>query len=152
ARPGGAAVSLFKSTGGSTAAILTFPSGAPQPNGRFPWHKPVVIEVAGVGHNSRAVDPGPATDFEDKGPLAIRKDSVPPGDLNAFYEAICSQGNADVRQTAISNMLARARANPAIRHHDYRLLEQIASCTRWEYRYCCQSNRALAYFAAQADP
>ena len=35
---------------------------------------------------------------------------------------------------------------------DYRLLEQIAYFSRWEYRYCCQSNKALAYFAAQADP
>ena len=103
----------------------------------------------GIGHNSGVVDPGPAKDFVDTGPLAIRAGSVPAAKLEAFYEAVRSQGDAGVRQAAISNTLARARANPAIKHHDYRLLEQIASCSRWEYRYCCQSNKALAYFAAQ---
>jgi hypothetical protein len=128
----------------------------PLPNGHSNGTMRMTDEPpAGPGHTSggRSIDPGPATDlYEVKGPLAIRKDKLPAEEMKAFTEAIRSQGNADVRQAAITNMLARVRANPAIKHHDYRLLEQIASCTRWEYRYCCQSNKALAYFAAQADP
>src|SRR5262245_50060989 len=51
----------------------------------------------GIGHNSGLrIDPGPATDYDKvRGPLAIRKDKLPPETLETFCEAIRSQGNAD---------------------------------------------------------
>src|SRR5262245_20350058 len=102
---------------------------------------------ANIGHNSgNPDDPGPASDFPAiDGPLALRADLCPKK-VEAFCEAIRSQGNESVRQAAITNAMARWRANPNIPHLAYRILEQIASRCRWHYRYYFESKELLAFF------
>ncbi len=98
-----------------------------------------------------ATDPGPATDFEAMGPLAVRQESIDPEALAAFYTAIRTQGNDATRQLAITNTLHRARANPDVTHLDYRLLEQIASRCRWAFRYDSEPQEATAFFIGQGS-
>ena len=104
-----------------------------------------------TGHNRGPklfVDPGVCHDFTDCGPIALRSDRVSPDQLNEFYNAVCTQGSEKVRQSAISNALARARANPEVSHQAYRILEGIASRVRWRYRYHCETVENLAWFTA----
>jgi hypothetical protein len=89
--------------------IACLPNGAQPPHGLNGAAHP--LQRATIGNNSgNAVDPGLATDFADNGPLALRTD-VSPEALEAFREAIRSQGNEDVRQSSITNAMHRARAN-----------------------------------------
>jgi hypothetical protein len=55
--------------------------------------------------------------------------------LEAFIDAIRTQGDQRTRQTAITNMLHRARATRELGHAAYRVLEQITSRCRWDFRY-----------------
>jgi hypothetical protein len=71
--------------------------------------------------------------------------------LVKFYAAICTQGNDTTRQLAITNTLHRARANPAVTHLEYRLLEEIASRCRWGFRYHCDPLEATAFFIGQGS-
>ena len=104
-----------------------------------------------AGHNRGPklfVDPGDCTEFADCGPIALRSDRVSPEHLDEFYKAVCTQGSEKVRQSAISNFLARARASPAVSHQAYRILEGIASRCRWDYRYHCETLETLAWCTA----
>ena len=104
-----------------------------------------------AGHNrgpKMFVDPGVCQDFTDYGPISLRSDRASPEDLREFYDAVRSHGSERVRQGAISNFLARARANPALSHQAYRILEGIASRCRWRYRYHCETVESLAWFTA----
>lgn len=141
-------------TPGSTAPIIDFATGEPvdetRLNGAAHPHPAV---NGGIGHNSgKHADPGLATDLDEiKGPLAIRKDTLPVKEMEAFATAIRSQGNADVRQPAITNAMHRARANPRISHLAYRLAEQIASRSRWQHRYHSEPNEAMAHYIGLDD-
>ena len=107
-----------------------------------------------TGHNRGPklfVDPGVCKDFTDCGPIALRSDRVRPNLLDEFYKAVCTHGPEKVRQSAISNCLARARANPELSHQAYRVLEGIASRSRWRYGYHCESLETLAWSTAASS-
>lgn len=97
-----------------------------------------------------SIDPGPALDYTAiNGPLTFRREAIVERALELFCEAIRSQGGSEHRQLAITNMLHRARANPAISHRGYRVLEEIASRCRWEYRYHAEPMEAVAFYTGQ---
>ena len=100
--------------------------------------------------NPGSADPGPATDFVDTGPLTLRKEACKAEELEGFYEAIRTHGNVNTRQKSISSLLERSRANPELTNANYRVLEQVASRCRWDYRYHCEPMEAVAFFTGQA--
>ena len=115
------------------------------------WHTPVVVEEpqAELGAASSKSDPGPATDHQLSGPLLIRKHRVVDrAEYSRFLEAIRSQGHADIRQSAISLLLERARQDRGIDARAYRVLEQVCSRARWAYRYHCETLALAAHFTA----
>ena len=83
-----------------------------------------------TGHNRGPklfVDPGVCKEFTDCGPISLRTERIDPEHLKEFEAAIRSHGPEKIRQAAISNFLARARANRNLSHQEYRILEGIAS-------------------------
>ena len=104
-----------------------------------------------AGHNRGPklfVDPGVCKHFIDCGPISLRTERIDSEHLKEFEAAIRSQGPEKIRQAAISNLLARSRANRDLSHQEYRILEGIASRCRWAYRYHCETLEALAWFTA----
>lgn len=100
-----------------------------------------------IGHNSAAFEDAAllADDYIDVGPLS----GIPGVDLAqlyAFRHAIKTQGNEDVRQKAITQMLNRARANAALSPTAYRLLEHIARRCRGAWRYCTEPQDTIGFF------
>ena len=104
-----------------------------------------------AGHNRGPklfVDPGVCKEFTDCGPISLRTERIDPEHLQEFEAAIRSHGPEKIRQAAISNFLARARANRNLSHQEYRILEGIASRVRWDYRYHCETLETLAWCTA----
>lgn len=100
-----------------------------------------------VGHNSAAFEDAAllADDYIDVGPLSGLP-GVDPAQLYAFRHAIKTQGNEDVRQKAVTQMLNRARANAALSPTAYRLLEHIARRCRGPWRYCTEPQDTIGFF------
>lgn len=91
---------------------------------------------------------GPATDYQLCGPLVLNQDRVDRKEYADFFRAICSQGAAEVRQQAISLALDRARRDTRLSNRGYRVFSQIASVSRWAYRYHCETLGLLAHSSA----
>jgi hypothetical protein len=99
---------------------------------------------AKIGHNSD-IDFDLATDFVDVGPLSGRKD-LDPKQLANFRHAIRTQGNNNIRQRAISCMLERARANAALSHAEFRVLDRMAERCRGGFRYTTEPQDTLGFY------
>lgn len=68
-------------------------------------------------------------------------------DLELFLQAVATQGDAEIRLTAIDNALHRYRAVKEIPHLAYRVLVQIASRCKWKFRYHFETAETLGFFA-----
>lgn len=107
-----------------------------------------------IGHNSASrvfIDPGPATEFVDRGPVGVRRDLLDPKKVEEFYDACRSHGSEAVRQRALSNAEARVRADPDVSHQEFRVFAQIVSRVRQRFGYHCEPMQTAAHFSA-SDP
>ena len=108
----------------------------------------------GVGGNKGPKlpsDPGPATDYQLSGPLALRQHAIDPDMGTAFVAAIASQGDENTRQYALSNADRRARASLKVSHRAYRVFTELIACVRWSHRYCSAPLEAVAFLTGFGD-
>jgi len=107
----------------------------------------------GLGHNSgdTYVDPGPSADYIDRGPIA----QYPQFDrvaVSAFYNAVRSQGDDDVRHRAIDLAFDRARENAALSAQALRIYHRLCQNCHGHFRYSTEPHERLAAYCSFASP
>jgi hypothetical protein len=105
-----------------------------------------------LGHNSGDIfiDPGPANDYVDRGPIA----QYPQFDrvaVSAFYNAVRSQGEDEVRHRAVDLAFERARENAALSAQALRLYHRICQNNHGSYRYSTEPHERLAAYCSFAS-